>query len=89
MIAAHDRLNLRASDNLAACEQSVGGDVAEAELHEALRLARGACELLDRAAPASGSRGHSVRIAQAISESLVTELEMVTGKGSTRAKRIG
>jgi hypothetical protein len=64
---------------------------ADAELREALRLARGACELLDRAAPASGARGHSIRIAQAISESLVTELEMVTGRGaalSTRAKRL-
>jgi hypothetical protein len=94
MIATHDRLSLRmpqpTSDSSDGSDgKSFGGaDIAEAELREALRLARGACELLDRAAPASGPRGHSIRIAQAISESLVIELEMVTGKGSMRAKRI-
>ncbi len=92
MIAAHDRLSLRISDptEIGVESRKIQGetDVAEAELREALRLARGACELLDRAAPASGQRGHSIRIAQAISESLVTELEMVTGKGVMRAKRI-
>ncbi len=96
MIAAHDRLSLRISDptEMGQDGRKIEGetgretDIAEAELREALRLARGACELLDRAAPASGQRGHSIRIAQAISESLVTELEMVTGKGVMRAKRI-
>jgi len=66
--------------------QPLSSEIADAELREALRLARGACELLDHAAPMSGPRGHSVRIAQAISESLVKELEVVTGV--VRAKRL-
>jgi len=64
---------------------------AEDELREAVRLAREVRTLLDHAAPASGPRGHSIRIAQAISESLVTELEIITGKSgplSARAKRL-
>ena len=66
--------------------QPLSSEIADADLREALRLARGACELLNHAAPISGPRGHSIRIAQAISESLVKELEMVTGV--VRAKRI-
>jgi hypothetical protein len=86
MIATDDRLSLRIADLEGPASSAPASTVADAELREALRLARGACELLDRAAPASGQRGHSIRIAQAISESLVKELEMVTGV--LRAKRI-
>ena len=84
-MTAHHQLSLRVGD-LKELVESTTESTAEAELREALRLARGACELLDRAAPASGSRGHAIRIAQAISESLVTELEIVTGKGDPRRR---
>ena len=58
---------------------------ADADMAKALRHAKEACELIERAAPMSGARGHSIRIAQAISESLVVELEAITGK-SARSK---
>jgi hypothetical protein len=78
MSAEFDRKSLRTEIALAS---------ADPDIAEALRLARDVCELIERAAPASGPNGHSLRIAHAVSESLVTELEVLVHRASLRPPR--
>jgi hypothetical protein len=59
----------------------------EIEIAEALRLARDVRDLLGQAGVNAGRGAHGVRIAQAIAESLVDELEVLS-TGAVDSRRV-